>query len=47
MGGQTIRSMVDCLIAAVGLRRDATVVHFDADFEVIASCVPLRTRSLL
>lgn len=47
MGGQTIRSMVDCLIAAVGLRRDATVVHFDADFEVIASCVPLRTQSLL
>jgi predicted nucleic acid-binding protein len=47
MGGQTIRSMAGCLIAAVGLRRDATVVHFDADFEVIASCVPLRTRSLL
>jgi predicted nucleic acid-binding protein len=47
MGGRTVRSTVDCLIAAVGLRRDATVVHFDADFEVIASCVPLRTRSLL
>jgi predicted nucleic acid-binding protein len=47
MGGKTIRSMADCLIAAVGLRRDATVVHFDADFDVIASCVPLRTQSLL
>jgi predicted nucleic acid-binding protein len=44
--GKTIRSMTGCLIAAVGLRRDATVVHFDADFDVIASCVPLRTRSL-
>jgi predicted nucleic acid-binding protein len=43
----TIRSMADCLIAAVGMRRDATVVHFDADFDVIASCVPLRTLSLL
>jgi predicted nucleic acid-binding protein len=47
MGGKTVRSMADCLIAAVGLRRDATVVHFDADFDVIASCVPLRSRSLL
>jgi predicted nucleic acid-binding protein len=46
MAGKTIRSTVDCLIAAVGLRRDATVVHADADFEVIASCVPLRTLSL-
>jgi predicted nucleic acid-binding protein len=46
-GGKTIRSMADCLIAAVGMRRDATVVHFDADFDVIASCVPLRTLSLL
>jgi len=46
-GGRTIRSMADCLIAAVGMRRDATVVHFDADFDMIASCVPLRTSSLL
>lgn len=47
MGGKTVRSMADCLIAAVGLRRDATIVHFDADFEVIAACVPLRTQPLL
>jgi predicted nucleic acid-binding protein len=47
MGGKTIRSMADCLIAAVGMRRDATVVHFDADFDMIAACVPLRTVSLL
>ncbi len=46
-GGKTIRSMADCLIAAVGMRRDATVVHCDADFDAIASCVPLRTLSLL
>jgi predicted nucleic acid-binding protein len=46
-GGKTIRSMADCLIAAIGMRRDATVVHSDADFEMIASCVPLRTLSLL
>jgi predicted nucleic acid-binding protein len=45
-GGKTIRSMADCLIAAVGMRRDATVVHCDADFDAIASCVPLRTLSL-
>ncbi len=38
--------MADCLIAAVAMRCDATVVHVDADFDVIASCVPLRTVSL-
>jgi predicted nucleic acid-binding protein len=46
-GGKTIRSITDCLIAAVAMRREATMVHFDADFEMIASCVPLRTLSLL
>jgi predicted nucleic acid-binding protein len=46
-GGKTVRSMADCLIAAVGMRRGATVVHVDADFDVIASCVPLQTLSLL
>ena len=45
--GRTIRSMTDCLIAAVAMRREATVMHADADFDVIASYAPLQVRSLL
>ncbi len=45
--GLTVRSLVDCLIAAVAMRRDATVVHSDADFDVIASRLPLKVLSLL
>lgn len=44
--GRTIRKMNDCLIAAVALRTEATVVHKDNDFEMIAEVVPLAHRSL-
>jgi predicted nucleic acid-binding protein len=45
-GGITIRSRIDCLIAAVASRRDATLVHADRDFDVIASRYPVRVMSL-
>lgn len=45
--GLTIRSVTDCLIAAIAWRRDATVVHADADFDRIASRYPVRVMSLL
>jgi predicted nucleic acid-binding protein len=45
--GQTIRSITDCLIAAIAWRRDATVVHADADFDRIAARYPVRVMSLL
>lgn len=35
-GGETVRRLVDCLIAAVAIREDVTVLHADRDFEVIA-----------
>lgn len=38
--GHTPRSVTDCLIAAIGLRAAATVVHNDVDFDRIASAVP-------
>jgi predicted nucleic acid-binding protein len=38
--GHTPRSITDCLIAAIGLRVAATVVHNDVDFDRIASAVP-------
>jgi len=44
--GRTVRKMNDCLIAGVALRTEATVVHKDVDFELIAEVVPLAHRSL-
>ncbi|MGH9156376.1 MAG: type II toxin-antitoxin system VapC family toxin [Acidimicrobiales bacterium] len=34
-GGETVRRMIDCLIAAVALRSGARVLHADADFDVL------------
>lgn len=44
--GRTVRSLNDCLIAAVAIRHDATVLHKDADFEAIALVSPLSATSL-
>jgi predicted nucleic acid-binding protein len=35
-GGETVRRLTDCLIAAVAIRHGATLLHRDLDFEVIA-----------
>ena len=40
--GVTIRSTVDCLIAAPCVRTGAPLLHSDADFDRLASCTPLR-----
>jgi predicted nucleic acid-binding protein len=45
--GVTIRSMTDCLIAAIAWRRQATVVHADADFDRIAARYPVQVMSLV
>jgi predicted nucleic acid-binding protein len=44
-GGETVRKLSDCLIAAVALRHGATLLHRDADFEVIARHTPLQVAS--
>jgi predicted nucleic acid-binding protein len=44
--GLTIRSGVDCLIAACALRHGLTVVHVDRDFDLIARVAPLQQRRL-
>lgn len=44
--GETPRSRLDCLIAAVALRTGADVLHRDRDFDVIARHVPLRIHRL-
>ena len=40
--GETVRKLIDCLIAAVALRHDAEVLHHDADFEALARHTGLR-----
>lgn len=42
VNGVTIRSMVDCLIAAVAVRHDIPVLAKDRDFEALAAHTPLR-----
>ena len=37
--GHTPRSTNDCLIAAAGLRSEATVVHNDVDFDRVTEAV--------
>jgi predicted nucleic acid-binding protein len=41
--GVTVRSTVDCLIAAVCIREDATLLHADVDFERLAGITHLST----
>jgi predicted nucleic acid-binding protein len=43
--GRPIRSINDCLIAAVAIRHSARIVHRDSDFEVIASMTNLVATS--
>lgn len=38
--GHTVRSSVDCLIAAVALRSGAVLVHRDRDFRRLAAVAP-------
>ncbi len=44
--GVTIRSSVDCLIAAVALRHGVTVVHVIRDYEALAWISELKQRGL-
>lgn len=45
-GGLTVRSSVDCLIAACAIRNDLEVLHFDRDYRALAQVSPLRHRAL-
>jgi len=44
--GLTVRSGVDCLIAACAIRSGATLLHVDRDFEKLAQVSPLRIHRL-
>lgn len=45
--GETVRSLIDCFIAASAIRLGLPVLHRDRDFEVMARRVGLRTVSTL
>lgn len=40
--GHTIRSTIDCLIAASCVRTGTPLLHCDADFDRLALCTPLQ-----
>ena len=40
--GDTVRKLIDCLIAAVAIRAELPILHADADFDAIARHTPLR-----
>ena len=42
--GVTVRSGVDCLIAACAIRNDVTVLHLDRDFSGLAQVSSLQAR---
>jgi predicted nucleic acid-binding protein len=44
--GQTVRSGVDCLVAACALRHGLTVLHHDRDFDTLASISTLRAQTV-
>ena len=44
--GYTIRSSVDCLIAAIAIRNTVSVLHNDRDFTLISKYTSLETKEL-
>jgi predicted nucleic acid-binding protein len=42
--GDTVRRMIDCLIAAVALRANIPILHADSDFDTLARHTGIRTE---
>ena len=40
--GETVRKLIDCLIAAVAIRAGLPIVHYDSDFNVLARHTELQ-----
>ena len=41
-GGETVRKLIDCLIAAIAIKAGIPVLHADTDFDVLARHTRLR-----
>jgi predicted nucleic acid-binding protein len=44
--GQTVRKLIDCLIAAVAIRERVAVLHADTDFEALAAHTGLEVHAI-
>ena len=44
--GQTVRNLIDCLVAAVAIRIDAPVLHMDRDYDILARHTPMQAYEL-
>lgn len=44
-GGETVRKLIDCLIAATAIRAGIPVLHADVDFEALARQTELRIEA--
>jgi len=44
--GVTIKSSVDCVIAACAIRNQLEVLHIDRDFDALARVSPLRAKNI-
>jgi predicted nucleic acid-binding protein len=42
--GETVRKLIDCLIASIAIRTNVTVLHADADFDVLSRHTALRSE---
>lgn len=40
--GETVRKLIDCLIAAVAIRASVPILHGDSDFDALARCTSLQ-----
>ncbi len=40
--GETVRKLIDCLIASVAIRAGVPILHYDADFDVLARHTELQ-----
>ena len=43
--GETVRRLIDCLIAAVAIRADTPILHRDPDFDALVRHTALRSAS--
>ena len=43
--GETVRRLIDCLIAAVAIHASVPVLHADSDFDTLARHTPLRIET--
>jgi predicted nucleic acid-binding protein len=44
--GETVRKLIDCLIASITIRAGLSILHADADFAVLARHTNLRSEQL-